>query len=209
VEVVFRFRLDASTNRNYNSSYAMSTTERSMRADARRNRETILAAAEKLFARNGTEVQMDELAEQAGVGMGTLYRHFATKQVLLAAIVGRRFAAMTELARAAERFPEPGASFEALLHSYLEAADGDAAFRYAILGPEKPDWDAIAEQKTGFAEIAERVIKRAVGAGVVRSDLNFEDFVLITRGVLANMNPGQDWRRHMTVTLEGVRTPSA
>ena len=196
-------------NRNYNSSYAVSTTDRSMRADARRSHDAILAAAGELFAARGSEVQMDEIAERAGLGMGTLYRHFATKQALLTAIVAQRFAAMIDLARAAEQVADPGTSFETLLRSYLGAAERDVAYRYAILGPETTAWDQIAEQKTEFAEIAQRILRRAVDAGHVRSDLRFEDFVLITRGAMANMNPGDDdWRRHLTLTLEGIRTPS-
>ena len=88
----------------------MSATDRSMRADARRSHDAILAAAGALFAGRGGEVQMDEIAERAGVGMGTLYRHFATKQALLAAIIGRRFVAMIDLAHAAEQVADPGAS---------------------------------------------------------------------------------------------------
>src|ERR1700722_16097767 len=97
-------------NRNYSSPCVMSAPDRSMRADARRSREAILAAAGELFAERGSEVQMDEIAERAGLGMGTLYRHFATKQALLAAIIGRRFVAMTDLARAADKGADPGAS---------------------------------------------------------------------------------------------------
>ena len=196
-------------NRNYNSPYAVSTTDRSMRADARRSHDAILAAAGELFAARGSGVQMDEIAERAGLGMGTLYRHFATKQALLAAIIARRFAAMIDLARAAERVADPGASFETLLRSYLEAAERDAAFRYAILGPEKTAWDQIAEQKAEFAEIAQRIIRRAVNAGHLRGDLSFNDFVLITRGAMANMNPGDDgWRRHLALMLEAIRNPN-
>lgn len=187
----------------------MSATDRSMRADARRSHDAILAAAGELFAARGSEVQMDEIAERAGLGMGTLYRHFSTKQALLAAIIARRFVAMIDLARAAEQIADPGRSFETLLLSYLEAAERDAAFRYAILGPEKTDWAQIAEQKAEFAEIAQRILRRAVDAGHLRSDLSFEDFVLITRGAMANMNPADDdWRRHLALMLEGIRTPS-
>ena len=187
----------------------MSATDRSMRADARRSHDAILAAAGELFAGRGGEVQMDEIAERAGVGMGTLYRHFATKQALLAAIIGRRFVAMIDLAHAAEQIADPGASFETLLRSYLEAAERDVAFRYAILGPEKTAWAEIAEQKAAFAEVAQRILRRAVDAGHVRSDLSFEDFIHITRGAMANMNPGDDgWRRHLALMLEGIRNPN-
>jgi AcrR family transcriptional regulator len=89
--------------------------ERSLRADARRNRESVLDAAGELFAERGDAVQMDEIAERAGLGIGTLYRHVADKLVLLAAIIGRRFAGMAALARAAEAVEDPRAAFETLL----------------------------------------------------------------------------------------------
>jgi len=181
-----------------------------MRADARRSHDAILAAAGELFAARGSQAQMPEIAERAGVGMGTMYRHFATKQALLAAIIARRFTAMIDLARTAEELTDPGDAFETLLRTYLEAAEGDAAFRYAILGPEKKDWSQIAEQKAQFADIARPILQRAVDAGYLRSDLTFADFVLITRGAMANMNPGDDdWRRQLTLTLEGIRAPRA
>ena len=179
-----------------------------MRADARRSREAILAAAGELFAHRGDAVQMDEIADRAGLGMGTLYRHFATKQALLAAIVGRRFVAMTDLARTAEQIADPDTALDTLLVSYLEAAERDVAFRYAILAPEQKEWAEIAQEKAAFSEIAQRVLGRAVDAGHMRSDLTFADFVHITRGAMANMNPGaDDWRRHLALILDGIRIP--
>src|SRR3954471_11713870 len=116
----------------------MTAPERSLRADARRNREAVLDAAGELFAQRGDAVQMDEIAERAGLGVGTLYRHFADKQALLAAIIGRRFEAMTALARAADETEDPWSAFETLLYGYLESVEADAAFRYALLGPAEP-----------------------------------------------------------------------
>lgn len=176
-----------------------------MRADARRNRETILRAAGELFAERGTGVQMDEIAEHARLGMGTLYRHFPTKQALLAAIVGERFRGMTELARAAAQIADPAEAFEALLRTYLEAAECDAAFRLAVLGPEPPDWTELTQQKNDFVETAEPIMTRAAAAGHLRADFTVKDFVLVTRGVMANMTPDGDWRRHLELALEGLR----
>lgn len=194
---------------NPTTIYGMLSTNRVMRADARRSRDAILAAAGELFAARGSEVQMDEIAEHAGLGMGTLYRHFATKQTLLAAIIERRIVAMIELAHAAEQITDPGRSFQTLLYSYLEAAERDAAYRYALIGPEKTAWEQITEPKAKFAAIAQRIVQRAADAGQVRSDLSFTDFVLITRGAMANMNPeDDDWRRHLALTLEGIRASS-
>jgi AcrR family transcriptional regulator len=184
----------------------MSTANpRPLRADARRNRESILRAAGELFAERGTGVQMDEIAERAGLGMGTLYRHFPTKQALVAAIVGERFRGMTELARAAAAIDDPAEAFEALLRGYLEAAERDAAFRLAVLGPERPDWESLTQEKDDFFEIAGPIMTRAAASGHLRADFALRDFVLVTRGVMANMTPDGDWHRHLELALEGLR----
>jgi len=173
-----------------------------MRADARRNRHTILRAAGELFAARGTGVLMDEIAEQTGLGMGTLYRHFPTKQALLAAIVGERFECVTELARVAARIDDPAEAFEVLLLTYLEAAERDAAFWLVVLGAEPTD---CGEQKNDFVKIAGPTMNRAAAAGHLRGDFTIEDFVLLTRGVMANMTPDGNWRRHLELTLQGLR----
>ncbi|MBS2961901.1 TetR/AcrR family transcriptional regulator [Actinocrinis puniceicyclus] len=183
----------------------MTASERSLRADARRNRESVLDAAGELFAQRGDGVQMDEIAERAGLGVGTLYRHFADKRALLAAIIGRRFEAMTGLASSAEALEDPWAAFEALLYGYLESAEPDAAFRFALLGPHEPTWGDIDEQKTAFSAIVERIVRRAVAAGRLRADFRADDFVLITRGAMANMAGSGNWRRHVALQLEGIR----
>lgn len=188
----------------------MSGTERLLRADARRNRERIMAAAGELFARRGREAQMEDIALHAGLGMGTLYRHFPNKQALLTAIVGARFQGMAELARAAETITDPGEAFETLLRSYLEAAEGDAGFQLALMGSEELDVDDLEPQKAEFAEIVTRVIERAVAFGAVRDDLTLADFPLLTSGAISTMyfKPGgnDDWRRHLELTLDGIRT---
>jgi AcrR family transcriptional regulator len=183
----------------------MTARERSLRADARRNREAVLDAASELFAQRGDSVQMDEIAQRAGLGVGTLYRHFADKQALRAAIIGRRFEAMTNLARTAEQIEDPWTAFETLLRGYLESAEPDAAFRFALLGPQEPNWDEIDAEKTAFAQIVERIVQRAVGAGCLRTDFRASDFILITRGAMANMTGAGHWRRHLELQLEGAR----
>jgi AcrR family transcriptional regulator len=189
----------------------MTAAERSLRADARRNRESVLDAAGELFALRGDAVQMDEIAERAGVAVGTVYRHFADKQALLAAIIGRRFEAVTALARAADEAEDPWAAFEALLYGYLESVEPDAAFRLALLGPQEPSWNDIAAEKADFAAITERIVRRAVDAGLLREDFRAADFVVITRGAIANMagvGVG-DWRRHVMLLLDGIRGTGA
>jgi AcrR family transcriptional regulator len=187
----------------------MTETGRALRADARRNRERILAAASELFARQGHEAQMEDIAAHSGLGMGTLYRHFPSKQALLTAMVGERFEGMAEIARAAERIADPGAAFEALLRGYLEAADGDASFQLALMGTNRPEWTYIKQQKAEFTEVVKRIIERAVAAGRIRADLTVADFAVLANGVISTMyfQPGgnADWRRHLRLLLEGVR----
>lgn len=187
----------------------MPETQEPLRADARRNRQRILAAAGELFARLGRDAQMEQIALHSGLGMGTLYRHFPNKQALLTAIVQERFQDMTGLARAAEEIHDPLEAFETVLYSYLEAADGDAAFQLAMLGSDL-EWEGVKEQKAAFGAVVARIIARAVASGVVRNDLTWDDFPVLANGVMATMyfRPGDnpDWRRHLELVLSGVRT---
>jgi AcrR family transcriptional regulator len=186
----------------------MAEDDRPLRADARRNREKIMASALELFASRGHDAQMEEIAAHSGLGMGTLYRHFPSKQALLTAMVAERFRGMADLARAAEQITDPGESFEALLRSYLEAAEGDASFQLALMGSGDVEWAGIRQEKAEFAEIVSRIIERAVAAGAVRADLTFSDFPLLARGVMSTMyfkpTGKSDWRRHLELTLDSV-----
>jgi AcrR family transcriptional regulator len=183
-------------------------TERPLRADARRNRERIMAAAGELFARHGRDAQMEDIAARSGLGMGTLYRHFPSKQALLTAMVGERFKGMADVAREAGQAADPGAAFEAVLRGYLEAADGDATFQLALMGSPDLQWGDIKEAKAEFRTVVTRVIDRAVAAGRVRADFTMADFVALASGVISTMyyKPAgkADWRRHLDLVLEGV-----
>ena len=188
----------------------MTETDRPLRADARRNREKIMASAGELFARLGSAAQMDQIAEHCGLGLGTLYRHFPTKEALLTAIVRQRFAGMTDIARAAEQIDDPSQALEAVLRGYLEAAEGDAAFQLALLGADSPQWENVTGDKAELRTIVTRIIGRAVAAGAVRPDLTFADFPPLACGVISTMyfKPGgnPDWRRHLQLVLDGIRT---
>jgi AcrR family transcriptional regulator len=190
----------------------MTETGRPMRADARRNRERIMSAAGELFARQGRDAQMEDIAAQCGLGMGTLYRHFPSKQALLTAMVRERFKGMAGLARAAEQVTDPGGAFETILRSYLEAADGDASFQLALMGSGDLQWEGVEQQKTDFTEIVTRIIDRATASGQLRSDFTFADFRVLTRGVMATMyfrhGGNADWRRHLDLVLDGLRIPA-
>lgn len=188
----------------------MSKSERPLRADARRNRERIIASAGELFARLGHKAQMEDIAAHCELGMGTLYRHFPNKQALLTAMVGERFRGTAELARAAEDVADPGEAFETVLRGYLEAADGDAGFQLALMGSVEVAWEGIGPEKAEFSAAVTRIVDRAIAAGRIRADFTLSDFTMLTSGIIATMyfKPGgsPDWRRHLELVLAAIRT---
>jgi AcrR family transcriptional regulator len=105
---------------------------RPMRADARRNRERVLAAASEAFATYGSDAQMDDVARAAGVGVGTVYRHFPTKEALVAELVRRKFETFVAQARQALDEPDPWEAFAGMLRRNAELMARDAAVREAI-----------------------------------------------------------------------------
>ena len=120
---------------------------------------------------------MDEIAAHAGVGIGTVYRHFPTKEALLTAMVRDRFQEFAEIAQAAEEIPDPREALESVMLSSAEAVEGDSGFQLAMMGSNELEWEGIEEEKAALAEVVTRIIARAAAAGVVR-----EDFTSTTSG---------------------------
>ena len=189
----------------------MSTDQRTLRADARRNRERIMCAGRELFAREGPEAQMDQIAAHAGVGIGTVYRHFPTKEALLTEMVRVRFQEFAAIATLAEETVDPRDALETVMRRSAEAVEGDIGFQLAMMGSNQLEWEGIEEQKAVLAAILSRIIRRAVSAGVVRDDFTFEDFGMVMCGITSTMyyKPGSaDWRRHLEILLHGLLNPA-
>lgn len=186
----------------------MTSNEKTLRADARRNREKVFSAARELFAREGDAASIEEIATHAGVGVGTVYRHFPTKQDLLTEMVRTRFSRFIEIALESEAIDDPYQAFESLLLRSAEEVEGDAGFQLAMMGSEELSWEGIEEEKAQFAEVADRIIERAIEAGQVREDLSPQDIPMLMCGVTSTMyfSPGGvPWRRHMELILAGLR----
>ena len=190
----------------------MSTDQRTLRADARRNRERIMASGRELFARDGPQAQMDEIAAHAGVGIGTVYRHFPTKGALLTAMVRDRFQGFAEIARLAEGIGDPFEALASIMRRSAEAVEGDAGFQLAMMGSNELEWEGIEQEKAAVAEVVTRVIERGIAAGVVREDFTFDDFPMLMCGITSTMyyQPGSaNWRRHLELVLAGLRAQQA
>jgi AcrR family transcriptional regulator len=183
-------------------------TERQLRADARRNRERILQSARAAFAESGADAQIDDVARHAGVGVGTVYRHFPTKQALLTELVRQTFRLFTEWAREAlEAGGEPFALIEGLLRRIAETAAGDVGVQYVLATSAGQAWtEAPAEQDELIAVIAE-LIERARRAGTIRPDIEAIDIGMLICGVVSAMGPrpGFDWRRHLDLVTGTLR----
>jgi len=181
-----------------------------MRADARRNHERILAAARELFAGDPPDVQMDEVARRAGVGVGTVYRHFPDKEALMGELVRERFELFNVRLRAAlgDAGAEPGdALADALRENALGLAE-DAATRFAFMsGGERVFAHAAAESEE-FMRLAEALVRRARRAGQLAPGFRAEDIPMMMCGVCSTMGrsgPGWNWRRHLELAVRGMR----
>jgi AcrR family transcriptional regulator len=180
--------------------------ERPLRADARRNREKVMAAARTAFAEHGSDAQMDDVARRAEVGVGTVYRHFPTKEALFVALLEDTFARIAERARDSLEQDDPWDAFVGLMWDAGESLAGDRALAEAMQA------DLTNEPCPGQLELGEitaALIKRAQAAGSMRDDAILEDIPLVLCGIGAatiRKHPAPEaWRRHLAIVLDGLR----
>ena len=184
--------------------------ERPLRADARRNRDRIVAAAAEAFAARGADTQMDDVARAAKVGVGTVYRHFPTKEALMGALVRRKFEALQEVADEAAEVADPWEALAGALRRGAEIMARDATLRDALSRvPEA--MQLAAEEQARVHAVLSQVIRRGQDAGVVREDFDVDDIPMIMCGVSTSMpaQSGWDWRRHLEIVLDGLRARPA
>jgi AcrR family transcriptional regulator len=177
-----------------------------LRADARRNRELIIASARELFALRGGKAHMGDIAERAGVGKGTLYRHFPDIEALVIEVTRARFEELCEIASRAEDIEDPFEAVQAALRTTLVAVEGDTGLQFAMMRCRDLHQGGIEEQKAAFAAIVIRIVKRAQTVGAVRSDLNSDDVLMILTGIISTMYfkpSAADWERHLQLILAG------
>lgn len=170
-----------------------------LRADARRNLERVLDAAEQVFGASGPDASIDEIARLAGVGHGTVFRRFPSKDDLMFAVIERHVAELQALAKDALAADDPGQAFFDFVHGVAELNMNTPGLHRCVVH---------CGDKPGAAELeklADRIVSRAQRAGAVRRDVNAEDVRLLVRSALTNAPAGQ-WRRHLDVVLDGLRT---
>lgn len=180
--------------------------QRPLRADARRNREKILRAAREVFAIAGFGVPLDEIAARAGVGPGTVYRHFPDKEALFSAVAAARVTDLAAYARARAGDPDPGAAFFGFLACLREegATKRDLPDVISVPGPLLADLH-------GAMEV---LLRRAQDAGAVRPGVTVPELIIVLKGVLAAIGEagergtGRELAdRWFAILADGLRPP--
>jgi AcrR family transcriptional regulator len=178
---------------------------RPLRADARRNRGRIVEAARAVFTRQGGDAQIDDIARAAGVGVGTVYRHFPHKDALLGELVAERFRTMGDNAERALEVEDPWEAFAGLLRTNARFCAADIGVQQALArGPAA--WQYAAREIDRLRNTTTELIERAQRAGVMRRDFVVDDIPMLMSGLTATMAvPDYDWRLHLEIILAGIR----
>jgi AcrR family transcriptional regulator len=186
--------------------------DRALRADARRNREAVIAAAKKLFADEGLDAQMPDVAKAAKVGVGTVYRHFPTKDDLIAALVAERFQRLADRARECLETPDAWEGIADFIRfsAQLQADDRGLC---EVMG-SRPELMDRAARAAGLPKLCEQLVKRAQRSGELRRDLAWEDIPMIACGLgritQATAGPATGrWPRLVEIILDGLRAPGS
>jgi AcrR family transcriptional regulator len=179
--------------------------DKPLRADARRNRDRVLAVARRLFESEGIAVEMDEIARQAGVGVGTIYRHFPTKDALIRGVADGFVERLVVAAHARSDADDPGAAF----FEYLAILAGELAAKRS-LGHAMADVDLtpahVAERRVVFHEALGVLLTRAQRARAVRPDVTVADVVVLIRAPISSGDPDAATRRRLLeVVSDGLR----
>lgn len=183
--------------------------ERPLRRDAERNRQRILTAAADAFAEGGLAVTMDEVARRAGVGVGTVYRRFPDKELLVEALFEQRIDELVALAQAARDDPDPFAGLVRFFETFLAVQAADRGLKDVVLGSARGAGRA-ARARDRIGPIVDELLARACAAGDVRPDVAASDLALIHFMLGAVIDFTHDvapeaWRRVLALVLDGLR----
>ena len=182
-----------------------------VRADAARNRESLLAAAEQEFAERGLSASVADIARRAGVAKGTVFRHFATKEDLIASIVCAHIAALTEAARRLSDAADPGT---ALLEFLTIAADQRQQHDLTFLQSASESDPRVGEVRDELHSALGILVGRAHQSGAIRSDVTETDVFLLMCApvhVVENLAAPEPllWKRYLAIIFDGLRPEGA
>ena len=187
--------------------------QRPLRKDAERNRQRILRAAAEVFTEQGLRATLDDVADRAGVGVGTVYRRFPDKEALVEALFTERLDSLVGFAEQALADPDPWAGLVGLLEQAAMVMAGDRGLRqmlmYATYGH-----DRVEQARARMQPVITKVVERAQAAGVLRADLYPTDvplmlFMLSASAEYAMHVRPEIWRRYLALMLDALRPDRA
>ena len=186
---------------------------RPLRADARRNRELVLTAARAVFAEQGREAQMDDVARHAEVGVGTVYRHFPTKEALIEALAVDSFERVTARAKEAlETIEDPWEALTSTLWAGAEILAADRALSELLMLIPGPTLQGLPVEQE-LNETMTELLRRAQEAGALRPDVILDDVPMLMCGIGSATRKEHRcpdaWRRHLSIVIDGLRASTA
>jgi AcrR family transcriptional regulator len=184
---------------------AQALIERPKRADARRNYEKVLVAAREAFAEGGESTALEEIARRAGVGIGTLYRHFPSRQALLEALYVDEVEEVCRSAAALEG-ADPWEALSGWFERFIAYMGTKRALAAELLNYLDQDAPLFQVCRTSMFEAGEPLLKRAQEAGVVRPDVNIGEVIQMVVGIAKIPAGDQQQTEHIVrVALDGLR----
>ena len=193
-------------------SQLVAAGDRPLRADARRNREKVLVAARAVFSEHGRDAQMDDVARRAGVGVGTVYRHFPTKEALIEALMVAAFEAIAAQAEAALEVEDPWEAFTSVLWRGAEIMAADRALS-EVFASIPGAMESAMPTVEGLTETMSKVIARAQEAGALRADMIVDDIPMVMCGIGSATKKdhrcANAWRRHLAIVLDALSAGGA
>jgi AcrR family transcriptional regulator len=187
-------------------------TERPLRRDAERNRQRILEAAGEVFAKRGLGATMDDIADRAGVGVGTVYRRFPDKDLLIDALFEERIGALVTIAEQALAESDPWDGLVMFLEEGLAQQAADRGLKELVLGSHHGR-ERVAQARARLKPLVDQLVERAQAEGKLRDDVESTDFAMIHLMLGASVDftervePGS-WRRFLGIVLDGLRPRS-
>jgi AcrR family transcriptional regulator len=192
---------------------ALDSQARPLRADAERNRRRLIDAAAVVFAEQGLDASVSEIARRAGVGQGTVFRRFPSKERLIAAIILDRLGELLALGEAQLDADEPGEGLHAFVRAGAEMQAKDRGFFEGIAGVGFEEEDVRAEHHA-LVEVTRRLVRRAQKAGQIREDITAEDVILLQGAICQGAAPLLEvapdlWRRYVDLVFDALRPEGA
>ena len=187
-------------------------TPRKQRSDAVRNRAKVLAAARRQLAGHGLDTQIEQIARDAGVGVGTVYRHFPTKEALLEALAQDKFDGLATAAHEALELGDPWEGFVNFMTYAARKMSDDRGLAEAM--DQRPEICGAAAAEAGLHDLTTELVERAQAAGALRPDISADDIPSLICGLGRAVRAGEEgaptmsWERYLDIILAGLRAPA-